>query len=265
MMSTANTIDWTAKDAQLRALKAQKVPYTQMAEMLEVSRGAIYGRLRKLGLVPVPPSLRSPRQRAPKVLPRPVAPPVPVDGIVCPKRLVLRQCAEAFRIAEPVLTGPSRKRLVIVPRHATFYILKKRFPEMSFPRIGELMGGRDHSTIIYGIRETENRMRRNPELAAKIAALITPPHDAHVAAWRLALMEADAVQALDAAQAEAARRAALASSGRDREAADARALAVIEGPIKVFCSQCDRRATLAEARACRSQFCGLKVREQVAA
>jgi hypothetical protein len=264
-MPAANTIDWATKEPQLRALNTQGVSRTQMAVLLEVSRGAVYSRLCKLGLLPTPPSVRNRRSKVAGPLLRPIAPPVPMDGIVCPKRLVLRQCAEAFRIAEPVLTGPSRKRLVIIPRHATFYILKRRFPEISLPRIGKLMGGRDHTTILYGIRETENRMRRNPELAAKIAALITPPHDAHVAAWRLALMEADAVEALDAAQAEAARREALAPFGRDREAADAHAMAVIEGPIKVFCNQCDRRRTLAEVKGCQSRFCGLKVREQVAA
>jgi hypothetical protein len=107
---------------------------------------------------------------------------------ICPKRLVRRQCAEAFGVDEHRMVGGNRARDVITPRHATCYVLRARFPALSLPRIGALMGGRDHSTILHGLRRVEALMARDPELRAKVDALISgqaaAQHDAHVRAWR---------------------------------------------------------------------------------
>lgn len=111
-----------------------------------------------------------------------------VNDPICPKRQLRRKCAEAFGIEEHRMIGGNRARDVITPRHATCYVLRVSFPDLSLPRIGMMMGGRDHSTIIHGIRRVEALMERDPVLRAKVEALIaarpTQMHDAHVMAWR---------------------------------------------------------------------------------
>lgn len=38
------------------------------------------------------------------------------------------------------------------------YILKKYFPDMSLKEIGKLMGGRDHTTVMWALVEAEKRL-----------------------------------------------------------------------------------------------------------
>lgn len=261
------SIDWTAKDPVLRALLAQGVTQRQIAAQLGVTPGAVSSRLYRLGLVKSPPSvaLRKARLKPKPKSIRVAVPPAPVGDLICPKRMVRRLCAEAFGVSEQDLIGFSRRREISIPRQATFYVLRQRFPEMSYPRIARLLGGRDHSTIIHGCLQTIERMKRDPELARTVQALITPFHDAHVETWRAHnLRAAEAVhQSLDAARAAETHRTA--QIAREPGAPDERALAVLEGPVKVFCGQCDRAVTLASAERCQSRFCGLKTQGRMAA
>jgi chromosomal replication initiator protein len=41
---------------------------------------------------------------------------------------------------------------------------------MSLTRIGELFGGRDHSTVIHSIRKVEEDMERDPEFRRQVEA-----------------------------------------------------------------------------------------------
>lgn len=157
---------------------------------------------------------------------------------LCPKRAMRRMCAEAFGIEEHRLVGAGRKPDVVIARQATYLVLRRRWPDMSFPRIGDLMGGRDHSTIISGIAAIERKMADDPALRQVVAALIKgrlpAQSDAHVFQWRTHLMRE-------------ARREALAAS-LEGEAADG----------KLFCEQCDRALSIDEAARCESPFCGLQ-------
>lgn len=107
--------------------------------------------------------------------------------IICPKRRARRMCAEAFRVEERRLVAAGRKREIVIPRHATYFVLRQRFPMMSLPQIGRFMGGRDHSTILHGLRTIEERMARDPQLRSKVWALVRgrmpEAFDLHVRAW----------------------------------------------------------------------------------
>jgi chromosomal replication initiator protein len=50
------------------------------------------------------------------------------------------------------LTGKNRSAKIAVPRQLAMYILSN-FKEVSSPQIGELLGGRDHSTVLYGVNK----------------------------------------------------------------------------------------------------------------
>src|SRR5215213_2337335 len=52
------------------------------------------------------------------------------------------------------LIGQNRSAKIAIPRQLAMYILRE-FNEISFPQIGELLGGRDHTTVMYGIRRVE--------------------------------------------------------------------------------------------------------------
>lgn len=51
-------------------------------------------------------------------------------------------------------TPTSRKREKVAARSVSMYFMKQ-YTRLSLQQIGELHGGRDHATVLYGIKETE--------------------------------------------------------------------------------------------------------------
>jgi chromosomal replication initiator protein len=64
------------------------------------------------------------------------------------------------------LTGPSRARAVSLPRQLTMYLIREE-TRTSLPQIGEILGGRDHTTVMHGCAkiaaqiETDEQLRRD--------------------------------------------------------------------------------------------------------
>ncbi len=185
---------------------------------------------------------------------------------ICLKRRARRMCAQAFGVEEHRLVGASRVREIVVPRHATYYVLRRRFPMMSLPSIGRFMGGRDHSTILHGIRAIEARMERDPALRVLVNALVNgrlpQQQDCHVSAWLVAQhdarIEAEARAAFEQRIAEQARERRKRAALADQAEADPEFLEALD-PSRVFCGQCDRAVTRNEAARCLQSRCGLKM------
>jgi len=54
-------------------------------------------------------------------------------------------------------------------RFAMYKTLRER--GWSYPRIGKLFGGKDHSTIIHGVRRADYMIEKDADYAAKVKAL----------------------------------------------------------------------------------------------
>ena len=52
------------------------------------------------------------------------------------------------------LTGQNRSAKIAIPRQLAMYLLRE-LNGISLPQIGELLGGRDHTTVMYGIKKVE--------------------------------------------------------------------------------------------------------------
>ena len=74
--------------------------------------------------------------------------------------------AEHYGLSMTELLGPKRARAVARPRQVAMY-LAKALTERSLPEIGRSFGGRDHTTVIHGVRriealrETDERIARD--------------------------------------------------------------------------------------------------------
>jgi chromosomal replication initiator protein len=53
------------------------------------------------------------------------------------------------------LIGQNRSAKIAVPRQIAMYLLRE-INDISFPQIGELLGGRDHTTVMYGIKKIDD-------------------------------------------------------------------------------------------------------------
>jgi chromosomal replication initiator protein len=57
-------------------------------------------------------------------------------------------------VAVDDLIGQNRSAKIAIPRQLAMYLLRD-MNEISFPQIGEILGGRDHTTVMYGIKKVE--------------------------------------------------------------------------------------------------------------
>ncbi|MBB3034034.1 helix-turn-helix domain-containing protein [Alteriqipengyuania lutimaris] len=72
-------------------------------------------------------------------------------------RAVIAYVAEIHHLEPAMLLGRSRTWNLGVPRFICCWVLRNLFPDLSYPMIGRVMAGRDHSTIIYAIQKVEKR------------------------------------------------------------------------------------------------------------
>lgn len=67
---------------------------------------------------------------------------------------IQRKVAEHYNIRLADMIGPKRARTIARPRQVAMY-LSKHMTTRSLPEIGRRFGGRDHTTIMHGIRKVE--------------------------------------------------------------------------------------------------------------
>jgi chromosomal replication initiator protein len=96
------------------------------------------------------------------------------DLPLSPAQALRRTCAVAFGLTEAELIGRSRLRELTLARQATCYVLRRRMG-LSTAVIGRMLGGRDHTTVLYAIRQTEARIARDVRLAVLIEGLLAVP------------------------------------------------------------------------------------------
>lgn len=80
---------------------------------------------------------------------------------------IVESVAQYYNIEPKDICGTSRKRKVIKPRQIAIYLLRKDL-NLSYPEIGEIIGGRDHSTAIYAFDKMETELKNNPELTNQL-------------------------------------------------------------------------------------------------
>ena len=55
------------------------------------------------------------------------------------------------------ICGIRRSRRLIVPRQRCMFEVSRQRPDLSFPAIGRIFGGRDHTTIIHAVRKLKSQ------------------------------------------------------------------------------------------------------------
>ncbi|WP_421799145.1 chromosomal replication initiator protein DnaA [Haliscomenobacter sp.] len=69
--------------------------------------------------------------------------------------------AEYFKVPVETLNGKTRKRSIVIARQLSMY-LAKNMTDRSLKALGEVFGGRDHSTVIYSCRTVQDLMETDP-------------------------------------------------------------------------------------------------------
>lgn len=88
---------------------------------------------------------------------------------VSPNQLLSLVAAE-WHTTVDALTGKSRARQIAEPRQIAMYLLRNE-TNASLPQIGEALGGRDHTTIMYGIDKVANEMLGKKDIEHRITKI----------------------------------------------------------------------------------------------
>ena len=67
---------------------------------------------------------------------------------------IQRKVSEHYNIRLSDMIGPRRMRTLARPRQIAMY-LSKQLTSRSLPEIGRSFGGRDHTTVMHGVRKIE--------------------------------------------------------------------------------------------------------------
>jgi chromosomal replication initiator protein len=78
--------------------------------------------------------------------------------------------AEHFSVPVEKLGGKTRKRQIVIARQLSMY-LAKNLTDKSLKAIGEMFGGRDHSTVIYSIKTVQDLMETDLVLKDTVSDL----------------------------------------------------------------------------------------------
>lgn len=76
---------------------------------------------------------------------------------------IQRKVAEHYNIRLSDMIGPKRLRNIARPRQVAMYLAKQLTPR-SLPEIGRRFGGRDHTTIMHGVKKIEELMSTDSQL-----------------------------------------------------------------------------------------------------
>ncbi len=83
---------------------------------------------------------------------------------------IQRMVASFFNVKVKEMVGQRRHRVIAHPRHVAMYLCRKH-TATSFPEIGKLFGGRDHSTVMTAVRKIEEGLQEDEQLQHEVQAI----------------------------------------------------------------------------------------------
>lgn len=84
--------------------------------------------------------------------------------------VILRQVADFYSVELKLLQGRSRSRNIVVPRQVAMYLLREE-TDASLVDIGQHLGGRDHTTVMYGYEKVEKEIETDQRLRQEVMTI----------------------------------------------------------------------------------------------
>lgn len=163
--------DFETRMAILRS-KAERAGRTMPPELLEIIARRVQSNIRELegalirvlaladlSGVPIGPELVE--SALADMLPknRRIAPSTIIDAV-----------AAHFGIEREKLLGRDRSREIVLPRQVAMYLIREE-TNASLPEIGAALGGRDHTTVMYGCDKINDLMEQDDNLRRQIMSI----------------------------------------------------------------------------------------------
>lgn len=83
---------------------------------------------------------------------------------------IIESVSNHFNVSSSAISSRSRKHDIVVARQVSMYLAQK-YTKMPTSRIGKLVGGRDHSTVIHSCAQIEQRMKVDGGFCSEIKSI----------------------------------------------------------------------------------------------
>jgi chromosomal replication initiator protein len=93
----------------------------------------------------------------------------PKRRMVTPERIV-QAVSDYYSVELDALKGQKRDRAIVMPRQIAMYLMRAE-TDVSLLRIGQELGGRDHSTVLHACDKIDRETQENEELRRELAAV----------------------------------------------------------------------------------------------
>jgi chromosomal replication initiator protein len=91
------------------------------------------------------------------------------DRIINPNDIIKHVC-DFFSVNSKDIKGPKRQRHFVIPRQISMYLMKE-LTNLPYMGIGDLLGGRDHTTIMHGVQCIESQLSTDPKFKQQITLI----------------------------------------------------------------------------------------------
>ncbi len=95
---------------------------------------------------------------------------MPTTQRVLTPEFLLELVTEHFSVTIDDIASRKRNAAIVVPRQL-FMFLCREYLDLPYQGIGKYVGGRDHATVIHGIKKLEKEMEEDTALAGRVEAL----------------------------------------------------------------------------------------------
>lgn len=85
-------------------------------------------------------------------------------------RQIAEVVAEFYHISLEAMCGKQRDKHIVMPRQIAMYLIRQE-TQASLLEIGQLFGGRDHSTVLHACEKIDRAVNVNPTLRREIVAI----------------------------------------------------------------------------------------------
>ena len=83
---------------------------------------------------------------------------------------ILEKVCNHYNVSQQNVFSKSRKRDYVMVRQISMYLAQK-YTKMPASRIGQLIGGRDHSTVIHCCSTVEQRLKVDKSFSAELSSI----------------------------------------------------------------------------------------------
>jgi chromosomal replication initiator protein len=94
---------------------------------------------------------------------------LPQRGDIAPEKII-ELVAREWQTSVEALLGRDRSQKIAQPRQVAMYLMRKK-TDASLPQIGEVLGGRDHTTVMYAIEKIGNEIETKSDLRKRVGLI----------------------------------------------------------------------------------------------